>query len=505
MPKRPRHPTRRFRPGSYQCIIRNIDPETESPHANFEKITNKLLTQFTEFTIKRTTWHAIYRHSYRPDPEDAEGNGGSEGSNACAEGEHLHIVYQHYRGAGEELGRFLGSFAERYGCRFKFSRLRKPGAYWKYLRQGKGRELLYEKNKPDGGEQKQTKLLLNSGREEEHGLQWGLTVSGASSDSQSSLGVEESDIELPSSERDLDFWDSKKEKLPWTFQLGVRRILEIFPALDVQEFKSYVLHKGTPEMQDWMQRMKFSNKFDLKVNDEIVEMRTANFFVPWIAILSNTTTETYESLCDRECLSVSNSICLIEQILEWNGINVSKFINHLFKWGDRLTGKKNSIHFVGEVNSGKTLLANSIIRSLVYYAVLNKVGQKVSDFVYEPLLGARVGLMNECIIADHNYEDMLNLTEGERLPISVKYKSQLAAKRVPLLFTSNEILWKDCSSWRMTQACRAFPERIMILTFKTFPELANYTNKDIHPRAWFYLFAQYVNYDVIKEHWPEYE
>lgn len=307
------------------------------------------------------------------------------------------------------------------------------------------------------------------------------------------LGSEGSDPESEPEGRDLDFWESKEKKpLPWNFLLGVQQILQVFPALDVQQFKRYVITKGSDEMKDWFQRMKFSQKFNEKVQDEIIEMRTANYNTPWYFLLRNTTSDTFKALCEKTPMSLLASEQCIETILNYNEIDIRNFVWFLWNLMDKKSGKCNALHFLGEVNSGKTLLANSIARSAVYYSVLNKVGKGNVDFCYEPLLGSRVAILNECSVNDNNYEDFLSITEGERIPINVKYKAPVALDRVPLIITSNNVLWADCSSWRATIAMQAFPQRVKVLHFRSCPELSDYAGKDINPFVWLMLIDKYV-------------
>lgn len=389
--------------------------------------------------------------------------------------------------------RELGKLASSNRLSIKFSRIRNSRAYWEYLHQGAGRVVLYEKNPPNGQLPKQTKLDGYLGRPETSGLLGESGFGSPSEDTQSSDGAEESDSGDVPEGRDLVFWKSKKEAKPLNFLMGIQQVLQTFPALDVQQLSYYILNHADPVYKEWYQRMKMMPKFSERVNNEIVEMRTCNIDVPWYDILSNTHEDTYKLLCEKEVMSIEESESCIFTILRHNGIKPRDFVYFLHKLIDKKSGKRNAIHFVGEVNSGKTLLANSIIRSVCYYSVLNKVGKKCSesDFIYQPLIGARVALLNECIVNDVNYEDFLQLTEGERMPVQVKYSAPQTLTRVPLIITSNTCLWADCSQWRATMASVAFPERVMILQFTRCNDLIHYAGKDINPYVWKKMIEMY--------------
>lgn len=489
--------------GTYQCIIRNFlfDERAELP--DWQQWVNQFELEFRDKTKSTTCWHAIYVHDYDHDEQPAAELEQLEGSNKCAKGSHLHVIYRHYKQNGYELGRWMGGRVERRGLLCKFSRIRSESAYWQYLRQGKGRKLSYEKNSPGRGLSSQIKTYLDQGRKENGGLSGEHQSDVDSEDLLSDSEPEESDSGGPSGRRSLDFWDSKKEKLPTSFADGIQSILEIFPALDFQAFKKYVLTIGSPEDKAWYQRFKNTNKFTERVNDEIVEMKTSNIDCPWIYILKNTPPEVFEMVCQRPCMSIEDSVFVITKLLETNGVIVRDFVWLLWLLLDKRSGKRNAIHFLGQVNSGKTLLANSIVRSTLYYACLNKVGKKVDQFCYEPMLGSRCALLNETVVNDDNYEDFLSLTEGEKLVICVKFKPQCSLERTPLILTSNNVLYADCTSWRQSMAVVAFHQRMTVIQMRQHDWLGEYDNMDLHPYAWLKMIEMHVKRSEINKVFPE--
>lgn len=503
-----RYPAQSVGPGYYQCIIRNWNRETRTEAYNavqWEELVAHVLRSFIDQVGSSTSWHCFARHDYAGGDDATNGpeDAGQLGSNACAEGSHLHICYRHYKGKGYTIGRFLGELAVKLRCAFRFSCIMWPRAYREYLRSGGGRTILYEKNSEIGQLPEQTEFHADSRWEEVDCFRRESGLSPVPEDSSSCQRSQTGNSGDESNERDMDFWHSEKKAVPWNFQRGVEQVLKIFPALDVQAFKEYVLNQSNPKFHDWFQRMKNMRDFNQKVNDEIIEMRTCNINTPWYHILRSTDCETFELLCDRPVMTLQRSVECIETILKHNDVRVADFVWLMWKLMDRKSGKKNAIHFRGEVNSGKTLLANSIARSLVYYSVLNKVGKSTSEstFVFEPLIAARVAILNECIVNDNNYEDFLQLTEGEKMPVQVKYKAPVALKRVPLILTSNTCLWEDCSQWRSTIASRAFPERVWTINFTSCEELMFFSGQDIHPYVWLLLIDKYVDEQEISTVW----
>lgn len=120
-------PTERRRAGTFQAIIRNYDPSTGGQKSDdaWIKCVKAIERHFRSVTGKCVEWHSITEHTYGHDEhddghvqEDAGANGWSEalrevlseqrdrdGSNQCAEGAHLHVIYRHYKGNGHQLGR----------------------------------------------------------------------------------------------------------------------------------------------------------------------------------------------------------------------------------------------------------------------------------------------------------------------------------------------------------------------------------------------------------------
>lgn len=127
---------------------------------------------------------------------------------------------------------------------------------------------------------------------------------------------------------------------------------------------------------------------------------------------------------------------LIENFLKSNNINFMTFA-HAVKEVLELSHKKiNALYFFGTPNSGKTMLANLIVKVFNARSIL-KNGDTVSSFYYEPIVNSSIVLLEEPFILPINLEDMKILLGAGELQVNVKYLPIQRTVRVPYIITSN--------------------------------------------------------------------
>lgn len=385
----------------------------------------------------------------------------------------------------------------------KWSRVRDPYALWQYLCKGQGRYCVYEKSRPDRKFPQQTNNERDIRREEDNPNQHGSQpnnhaeddgcVSGFSTDDEGGEPYQRSGL------ADAPAGREKKRLAERGFQQGLKAILQKIQVVDADGIRmARARNPNDTELAEWWDRFKYSNNFEKKVALEIRDIKAEYRYRTWYDILKNTSSDVYVKQTDKPLLPIVESIEWITNILMFNNIDVENFVKWLWLLIDCKSGKKNTLHMFGPPNCGKTLLAKSIVLSTVMCSLMSKVGSvKDSQFVFQPMLGARSCLMNEAVLTDHNYEQFLNIMEGEEFPVDVKNEAPALLKRTPLIITSNAPLTSDLTQWRMACAGPAIPPRVHTITMEPMRELKNIDGYAIHPKAWLSLLVEYVGEDVL--------
>lgn len=174
---------------------------------------------------------------------------------------------------------------------------------------------------------------------------------------------------------------------------------------------------------------------------------------------------------------------IIQDICRFNYIDPKELYTTVKNVLNRNTKKRNSIFFYGPKNSGKTLLANSIIRGTFLYSTLQNV-QGRNSFEFSELCSCRAVLMNEPMITDATVEIFKNLLEGQEVSVPVKYKENQIISRVPIIITSNFDIAIYTS--RRSEQEETINARCFRYTFRTCDNLINF-EKDINPWSWLYF------------------
>lgn len=182
-------------------------------------------------------------------------------------------------------------------------------------------------------------------------------------------------------------------------------------------------------------------------------------------------------------LSVQDSVDWIRELLIWNGIDELEFLSTLLAVIDRQAIKRNCVVLMGPPNCGKTLLANSICRSLTFFANVQDFN-KYNNFYLQDCLNQRICLANEPSIDSSKFETIKNIFEGQAVSIAVKYEKHANLERTPWIVTTNHPLAHLTLS--PTENEYALMARCHLYHMRYMPALAQCQGQ-LHPLAWYTL------------------
>lgn len=145
--------------------------------------------------------------------------------------------------------------------------------------------------------------------------------------------------------------------------------------------------------------------------------------------------------------------CPVLEFLRFQQIDVNTFLSQLFKWLACLQ-KRNCLWFHGPADCGKSHLARLIWKCFILNTRI------ISDgiFSFANLLRSGCALWDEPFIAPDMADQTKLVLEGEPdIDITIKNKcSERLGKRVPIIITSNSLLWKYCSGEQVPFEQRTF-------------------------------------------------
>lgn len=145
--------------------------------------------------------------------------------------------------------------------------------------------------------------------------------------------------------------------------------------------------------------------------------------------------------------------CPVLEFLRFQHIDVNTFLSQLFKWLACLQ-KRNCLWFYGPADCGKSHLARLIWKCFILNTRI------ISDgiFSFANLLRSGCALWDEPFIGPDMADQTKLVLEGEPdIDITIKNKcSERLGKRVPIIITSNSLLWKYCSGEQVPFEQRTF-------------------------------------------------
>lgn len=145
--------------------------------------------------------------------------------------------------------------------------------------------------------------------------------------------------------------------------------------------------------------------------------------------------------------------CPVLEFIEYQNIEINTFLEDTFKWLSCIQ-KKNCLWFFGPADCGKSHLARLIWKCFTLNTRI------ISDgiFSFANLLKSGCALWDEPFIGPDLADQTKLVLEGEAdIDITIKNRgSERLGKRVPIIITSNSLLWKYCSGERVPFEQRTF-------------------------------------------------
>lgn len=124
-----------------------------------------------------------------------------------------------------------------------------------------------------------------------------------------------------------------------------------------------------------------------------------------------------------------------EKIFKANGINPTKFANHVFHVLNKLDNKVNCLRLIGAPNSGKTLIANCIVEPFI--VCYNNNHGSENEFYLSAMLNKSIILCEELYVTTATCEDLKSVLGGQPIDVAKKFNEKQLLSRTPVIITSN--------------------------------------------------------------------
>lgn len=212
--------------------------------------------------------------------------------------------------------------------------------------------------------------------------------------------------------------------------------------------------------------------------------RLSFIYKSWTDILNAAEEYTYPR---ENFLSVEDSLSFFDTLISHNRINRREFVERVSIVCNKTLPKRNALAFIGPPNAGKTLLADSIVKSFVYFGNLQNMNG-LSTFEFAPAMHQRIILVNEPRVTDKTVEQFKNILEGHNVSIDEKFKAPQVLERTPVIIAGNNNLVLFTTQREINLA--AVQARCYWYDMTPCDELKNCT-AGLNPRMWKVLLSQY--------------
>lgn len=172
------------------------------------------------------------------------------------------------------------------------------------------------------------------------------------------------------------------------------------------------------------------------------------------------------------------SAAIIKYMLQHNNIDVSEFIWEVDSIMTKRNQKKNTLYLIGQPNSGKTKILESIYETCKYRGTVTSA-LKHNNFPFNDAINCEVLQADEFSWSIMHTPTILKVLEGSSVYVSVKNKSKQALERTPMLISGNQPLQMND-----VNAARAITVRLVQYRFRSNDVYERILDKKLHPGAW---------------------
>lgn len=171
---------------------------------------------------------------------------------------------------------------------------------------------------------------------------------------------------------------------------------------------------------------------------------------------------------------------------------IYEMINFIKKWADnnitRKSGKKNTLMYEGQTNSGKSLWTN-VLLELMWNVGYMKNANKSNQFAYDDCEWRRMLFWTECRLNASHVDQCKKILEGSPMPADVKFRSTTQIQPTPVLIDSNLKLNAFCR-----EHTDALKNRVREYHWTT-QNFLQHCERKLNPLLWYYMFNLSPDFD----------
>lgn len=200
---------------------------------------------------------------------------------------------------------------------------------------------------------------------------------------------------------------------------------------------------------------------------------------------SNSSPLYYQRTSDPFYYNIEESLTHIEMLLlhQYKSFEqIALFVKRLYEITEKILPKLNTLHIIGEPNSGKSWFAEMVVS---FYMNIGHVKNftRHTSFPLNDCPNRRILLWNEPSIAPSHFETVKMLTGGDPCPAAVKYEGDSTIIRTPLIITSNHSVFPQQTVWKSRIYTEYWTRCHYLKNLDLYP----------HPLAFYYLIKKYIN------------
>ena len=448
-------------------------PQHDQPQrttTDFIEETQPLL-QSINSAVSRKPWCAYFHLDQRPGHH-----------------EHIHVLYWHYRNS--PTTRCLLEHCHRFGLRFKWSVATDYVRLLKYLQEDQWKLLLGDsyggiKLAPTGRSSAVKFVAAINTKVRGLGIQ---TQEGGECQQ---LASEEGLPVREETTRSVQLSGNATQREDASGRIGqgkiwetLRKLIPTLQAIDYADFE----RKCIAQDYDWfisnMNRKNFEQYAMRYINTHCIYVQT----LQWGDIMSKVNVALTERIRAPYC-SIKESQLWIETICSYNGWDSNTFTMDVLTIVNKGRPKINTLIFNGPPNCGKTLIANSICDSLMYYSCNNTFNARTSQFAMQEFVRARIIMLDEISISTEFKDKMLLLFGGSDCDTDVKNKGHVIIRRTPVIICFNVHPSRGLMTSERPLFESAVAARSIEYKFRKCDQLKNLAFDRLHPLVWQFRIA----------------